>query len=157
MNTKKQISNPVRDKSLNGANGINKKGFTILELLISIAIIAVLSSIIMVSMTGIKKQTRDTRRMSDINEIQKALNLYFTTTNRFPIFTSETIITGTDAFSTLLEQGGHITQVPTDPAYPEYAYTYQSDSTGANFNLKFCMETDSIKRFSKGCGNSVSP
>jgi prepilin-type N-terminal cleavage/methylation domain-containing protein len=54
-----------------------KNGFTLIELIIVIAIIAVLSSIGMVMYTGAQKSARDAKRMGDIDEIKKALEQYY--------------------------------------------------------------------------------
>lgn len=135
----------------------NKNGFTILELLISVAIIALLSSIILVGISSIKERSRDTRRMSDVNEIQKALNLYFTNHNTFPVFPIEITITGEDAFSTVLENEKLITAVPMDPMPSFGSYKYQSNTTGTNFYLNFCLETNTIPKYTKGCNNKISP
>ena len=54
-----------------------QKGFTLIELLVVIAIIGILSSIVLVSMNGVREQARDARRKNDINQIEKALWLYY--------------------------------------------------------------------------------
>lgn len=135
----------------------NKKGFTILELLISVAIIAMLSAIVLVGVSSIRERSRDARRMSDVNEIQKALNLYFTNHNAFPVFPTEITITGEDLFSVTLENEKLITAVPIDPMPTFGSYKYQSNSTGTNFYLNFCLETDTIPKYTKGCNNRVTP
>lgn len=52
------------------------KGFTLLELLITVAIIAMLSAVAISSFTYLQKNSRDTRRMSDLKVIQSALEQY---------------------------------------------------------------------------------
>ncbi len=135
----------------------NKNGFTILELLISIAIIAILTSIILVTISGIKERGRDARRLSDVNEIQKALNLYFSSHNIFPVFPDEVSINGEDAFSELLKNEKFMSRVPADPVPTFGSYRYQSNSGGTNYSLGFCLETDTISRFIKGCTNTLTP
>ena len=136
---------------------VNKKGFTILELLISVAIIAMLSAIILVGISSMRERSRDARRMSDVSEIQKALNLYFTNHNTFPVFPTEITITGDDLFSVALEGERLITAVPSDPIPTFGSYKYQSNSTGTDFYLNFCLETDTIPKYTKGCNNRVTP
>ncbi len=58
-------------KHLNG-----EKGFTLPELLVVIAIIIVLSTIILASLTSARAKARDARRLSDMRQIQNALELY---------------------------------------------------------------------------------
>jgi prepilin-type N-terminal cleavage/methylation domain-containing protein len=55
---------------------MNKKGFTLIELLVVIAITAILTSVIIPSLFGTKAKARDTKRISDISQIQLALELY---------------------------------------------------------------------------------
>jgi prepilin-type N-terminal cleavage/methylation domain-containing protein len=57
-----------------------KKGFTLIELLIVIAILALLMSIIIITLNPAEllKKSRDTKRVSDLNALRTALNLYVT-------------------------------------------------------------------------------
>jgi prepilin-type N-terminal cleavage/methylation domain-containing protein len=57
-----------------------KKGFTLIELLIVIAILALLMSIIVITLNPAEllKKSRDTKRVSDLNALRTALNLYVT-------------------------------------------------------------------------------
>jgi len=141
-----------------GVSSLNKRGFTIIELLVVIAIIAVLSSIIMVVLSGTKEKSRDARRVSDMHEIQSALNLYFTDNNRFPIITSPITITGSDAFSVEMKNAGVISRVPVDPVNTGTSvYSYVSSTSGVDYTISFCMETNNIQKYSQGCGNTINP
>jgi len=51
-------------------------GFTIVELLIVIVVIAILAAISIVAYNGIQKRARDTTRKSDLASIAKAVQLY---------------------------------------------------------------------------------
>ena len=62
----------------------DSRGFTLVELLVVIAIIGILASIILSSLGSAKAQARDARRISDIKEIQLALELYYDANNVFP-------------------------------------------------------------------------
>ena len=56
---------------------MNKKsGFTIVELLIVIVVIAILAAITIVAYNGIQNRARDTDRKADIAALAKALHLY---------------------------------------------------------------------------------
>ena len=59
-------------------------GFTLIELLVVIAIISLLSSIVLSSLQTAKIKSRDTRRLSDMRQIQIALQIYFTTLGAYP-------------------------------------------------------------------------
>ena len=51
-------------------------GFTIVELLIVVVVIAILAAISMVAYTNIQSRARDSRRLSDITQIKNALLAY---------------------------------------------------------------------------------
>lgn len=55
---------------------MKKNGFTLIELLTVIAIIGILSSIVVASMTSARQKARDTKRVSDIKQLQLALATY---------------------------------------------------------------------------------
>ena len=62
-----------------------QKGFTIVELLIVIVVIAILAAISIVAFTGIQQRARDSERASDINNIVKALTAYTADGNDWPV------------------------------------------------------------------------
>jgi prepilin-type N-terminal cleavage/methylation domain-containing protein len=53
------------------------KGFTLVELLIVIAIISLLASMILSSLNTAQAKARDTRRQMDLDQVVKALSLYY--------------------------------------------------------------------------------
>ncbi|MFQ5661923.1 MAG: type II secretion system protein [Candidatus Paceibacteria bacterium] len=134
-----------------------KLGFTILELLVSLAIIAVLLSVVLILMDNVREQTRDSKRMSDTREMSKALELYAVENGSFPIAVEAVTITGEDAVSTTLESAEAISEMPIDPTHPTTSYTYQSDAQGDTYTISFCLETNNIENYSQGCGNTVNP
>jgi prepilin-type N-terminal cleavage/methylation domain-containing protein len=97
-----------------------KKGFTLVELLVTISIIAILASLAIVSFTGAQKQARDTRRKSDLKQFQTALEVYANKNNS--LYPSYTGITDTDTVCTELG----IDPCPNDPKEvagdPHYNY-----------------------------------
>ncbi|MFH1575644.1 MAG: type II secretion system protein [Candidatus Nealsonbacteria bacterium] len=62
----------------------SKKGFTLIELLVVIAIIGLLSSIVVVSMQGVRMKARDSARKQDLRAIQTALELYQIRYEKYP-------------------------------------------------------------------------
>lgn len=64
---------------------IKQKGFTIVELLIVIVVIAILAAISIVAFTGIQQRGRDSGRQADISNISKALVAYTTDGNAWPV------------------------------------------------------------------------
>ena len=64
--------------------GQKQKGFTIVELLIVIVVIAILAAITVVAYNGISARARDSQRQSDIVAVQKALEMYKLDNSSYP-------------------------------------------------------------------------
>lgn len=60
------------------------RGFTLIELLIVIAILGILSTIAMSSFKNAQIRSRDTQRKSDLQQISKALELFYNDYERYP-------------------------------------------------------------------------
>ena len=58
--------------------------FTLIELLVVLGIIGLFASIVFASIGGARKNTRDKVRLSDIKQIELALNLYQTQNGCYP-------------------------------------------------------------------------
>ena len=54
----------------------NKKGFTLIELMIAISVVAILATIGMVMYSSTQATARDAKRKGDLEDIKKALFLY---------------------------------------------------------------------------------
>ncbi|MBI4068113.1 type II secretion system protein [Candidatus Kaiserbacteria bacterium] len=133
-------------------------GFTLIELLVVIAIIGLIASGAMASFGLVQRKGRDSRRMSDVQAIAKALaSFVITSGGTFPISTTPVTLTGNDPFSAMLIQSGSIDAVPHDPGSPNFDYTYVSDAQGSTYTISFCLETDSVKSYVQGCGNTITP
>ena len=71
---------------------ISKKGFTLIELLTVIAIIGILASIVLVSLTTARAKGRDAKRISDIKNIQLGLEEFYSDNLVYPrdIYSAQT-------------------------------------------------------------------
>ncbi len=117
----------------------NKKGFTLIELLVVIAIIGLLSTLAVVALGSARQKANDAKRLSDIKQIQTALELYYTDNNTYPIAASA--IDLGDTASACLNSTGFVTTancgntpymglIPAGPVSGEnYQYTSPSGTT----------------------------
>lgn len=63
------------------------KGFTLIELMVVIAIIGVLATIVSVSLSSARSKPRDAKRLADLNSFQLALDSYFSANDHYPYST----------------------------------------------------------------------
>jgi prepilin-type N-terminal cleavage/methylation domain-containing protein len=68
------LENKIRDQ----------RSFTLIELLVVIAIIGLLSSIVLVALTPARAKARDGRRMTEINQFYKLLEVCYSETGGYP-------------------------------------------------------------------------
>lgn len=111
--------------------GKTKQGFTLIELLVVIAIIGILASVVLASLNSAREKSRDARRVSDIKQIQLALELYFDTNRSYPTTVQGLAVLATD---------GHIATIPTDPI-GSTAYAYEGCSA-TEYHLGASLEAD---------------
>ncbi len=95
----------------------SSKGFTLVEMLIVLGIIGVLLSVVLASTTLARAKSRDTKRISDMKEIQLGLALYFDVNRVYPA-----------DLNTLVGQR-YLPSVPADPLGTAYEYLASPTST----------------------------
>lgn len=107
------------------------KGFTLIELLIVISIIALLTALGTYSYNNAQAKARDAKRKQDINNVKKALQLYFEDNDTYP-----NII---DSSSTSL--GPYLTDIPQDPKGGNYIYVFPTGTCPPScYSLTACLE-----------------
>ena len=95
-----------------------QRGFTLIEILVVVAIIGILASIILVGVGSFRARGRDARRVADLRETQNGLELYFTKNGYYPDVNSWSALT-TDLIGGLIG----VNAVPNDPTSGwNYAY-----------------------------------
>ena len=143
----------------------SKRGFTLVELLIVVAIIGLLVSMAMIRINQTKTKARDSRRVGDISNIATALALYHNDRNRYPVYEGAIDGSPTDVLSAELKNAGLMSVVPLDPLNRDvggcgtaggYHYYYVSNIDGSNYILWYCLETNSILGKTSG-PNGMSP
>jgi len=145
-----------------------KKGFTLVELMIVIAIIALLSGIILTSLTGSKAKSRDARRISDVNQIQLAVEQYFDRCGQYPA----TLTTGAGngcPTSPSITLGSFISVIPVPPSNTaSYDYVVNSSSYPTDYVIHATLEAQnaaqqnsysntSLTAFETNAGGNMNP
>ena len=114
----------------------NKKGFTLIELLVVIAIIGILSSVVLASLNSARIKARDAKRISDIKQLQLALEMYYDDNSHYPTAISD---------ATLVTDVGYLASLPVDPSTAAgYAYAgLGSGDTCTSYHLGATLENTS--------------
>ncbi len=63
---------------------MKRSGFTLIEILIVVAIIAILASVVLIGLGPTQQAGRDSRRLSDLRQVQNGLELYFNKCGYYP-------------------------------------------------------------------------
>ncbi len=126
----------------------NKSGFTLIELLVVIAIIGLLSTLSILALNTARARARDAKRISDVKQIQTALEMYYNDTSDYPETSS---VTPNQTIASA--NGTFLRQIPTPPtpidgsncgAVSTVGYTYTkvsatSGSGSASYTLNYCL------------------
>lgn len=100
-------------------NKLQNKGFSLIELMVSIAIVAILTALIIVNIASSRAKARDAKRISDIAQIQLALEQYFT---KFNIYPTSDEYAGTSGVPIRNIVPNFLSKIPVDPNGPAYVY-----------------------------------
>jgi len=111
------------------------KGFTLIELLVVITVIGLLSAMVLVGLSGVRAQGRDTRRIADLRNLQNGLEIYFNKNSGYPA-NSDSSCSSWSNLQTAL--GG---QLPKDPLNRDsYCYTYEPYGSNLHYVLRAQLE-----------------
>jgi prepilin-type N-terminal cleavage/methylation domain-containing protein len=135
---------------------LNKKGFTLIELLVVIAIIGILTAIVTANLSGAKAKARDAKRISDLSQIQLALEMAFDRCNVYPpdINSGDTKINGilcVDSSGNPYTISYFISRIPSPPLSGD-AYTYTPGTGYVDYKLQTVLETAN-SALNEGCSS----
>jgi type II secretion system protein G len=117
----------------------SNRGFTLIELLVVISIISLLASVVLAALNSARSKARDAKRMSDLHQIQLALELYYNANGSYPSsFCESVFIASQPGWNTCWLNGlgntvspAYIASLPNDPinsitTYNWYSYEYNT-------------------------------
>ena len=116
----------------------NRSGFTIVELVITIAVIALLASITTIAYRTTQKNARDEKRKTDTIILMNALDEYYSDNGEYPAGTTCTSPGSSDIcwrneIWTILKNAGYLRSVPT----PDTKATNSTYNVGAGGNANY--------------------
>jgi len=113
----------------------HKKGFTLVELIIVAAVIAVIQVVVIYTYLGAQKQSRDVKRKSDINKISTAIELYHTDKKEYPatsLWVSSSYNSPSDTLANTLLRNKYIDSIPCDPKVTDWNCSHGGHNQGTN-------------------------
>jgi general secretion pathway protein G len=111
-----------------------RNGFSLIELLIVVAVIGTLAAIAIVLLNGTQQQSRIARAQGDVRAIASAVSLYLTHTGALP--PDLATLTSPATNSAGAQAGPFLTRLPSppsggSPAWSSYSYVNNGDGTWA--------------------------
>lgn len=108
------------------------RGFTLIELMVTITIIAILSTVGLVVYSTVQKTARVSKRVQDLQALRTAIELFKSSVGSYPSVTTA----GTFVCANALSGSNALTPtymptIPDDPSGSGYCYEYTSEGTGA--------------------------
>lgn len=140
---------------------MKKQGFTLMEILIVIAMLGILATIIFGSYLSSLKKGRDSRRKQDLEQVSRALELYYSEQGRYPEESEVVFGQKLDNPNSDDDDIFYMKQLPTDPM-SGYSYVYRTTNQ-QDYQLYACLENDddldyNLSDFSgTNCGTNCSP
>ena len=127
-----------------------KKGFTLVELLVVITIIAILSVAAYVAVGGQTMKAKNSRRIQDISTIQSALEIYYVEKGSYPDAVSvPSVHANFKTYDTSQLGAKYISKQPLDPWSTDTAsipYAYNVNGTKKQYQLAATLEDETANK-----------
>jgi len=144
-------------------------GFTLIELLVVISVIGLLASVIMVALNSARVKARDIKRMSDIGQLQTALELYYDKYSIYPNISQSADSTNCEDRTPALVfyLGEFMSSIPHDPQGPpavpnvdagpdRHCYFYNVKKSGQGYVI-MAYQVEQVTTAAKGEGAACYP
>lgn len=132
---------------------INKLSFTLIEILVTISIIAILAAGAAISYSSLTKGSRDARRKSDLENIRAAFEMYRSANNNYPNNVGTYINGNCSTLSTVPTFTSYMPIIPTDP---KTGYIYYCTTSASDYTVEAFLESGSICTGSHSCTGATS-
>jgi prepilin-type N-terminal cleavage/methylation domain-containing protein len=109
---------------------VGNRGFTLIEMLVVIAIIVILTGIIVTNLAGARGKARDGKRVSDVAQIQLSLEQFFDRCQQYPLALLPLSVPCPTVGSVTL--GSYISAIPTPPTPGQGSYDYWTNAANNN-------------------------
>jgi prepilin-type N-terminal cleavage/methylation domain-containing protein len=120
-----------------------KRGFTLVELLVVVAIMSILTILTVSQFQTAKKKANDVARKGDLNALSKALEAYYADYGKFPIANGSGMVVLDTGVSKVVIWGGEFK----DNAVTPYVYMKTMPNEKILKNFQYCYVSDGASKF----------
>ncbi len=122
------------------------QGFSLIELVVVISILAILAGVLVPRVTNHMQSARDARRLADVKTVRNAIEQYYMDKAGYPVPNMNSSYGGWDVshdgnFISVLVNTGYLEEAPVDPindaTYHYRYYVYTAGSYGCKGNTSY--------------------